>query len=531
MITSKLPNTIIYIFIFLVYSLSYSNQKIISNTTNQIQPKNFPISKEDSLDQNKLYQQLSTDYLNGKKKNDSLTILKSLVNLSDLDRYRGDYDLAFDKLWESMLLSKNKLYEKESVLIYRNIGILYDIFNKDSLAINYLSKSVDLAKRQSKKDESNLRQLVSSYFSTSMYWRDRDNYELALKYLDSCSTIFTKKQVLPYVLADRGYCYLKLNKLSSAEEYLYLAKKHLLEENSPYQVAVLSFLGDLKIKKFENDSALIYYSNSLKSAEKMKVHMEFKPDLLQKIAEINFTLGNSKKAYEFMKLSKESFNQLFSSTNRNNQRLFEIKNKYKENLLEKELFINKQSQLIKEKNKEKWWLIIFLSLITIIGISIYIVEKQKNRIKKLDLIQKLESKNNTAIIETKSKELTTYSLQLVEKEQTINELLGVIKNQLPKKHSFLNRKYGSSSKHFWDDFNRRFIEINGDFYQKLLKKHSSLSPTEQKHCALIKLNLDSIEMSNLLNISLQSVHTSRYRIKKKIGINQKENLETYIREL
>ena len=263
----------------------------------------------------------------------------------------------------------------------------------------------------------------------------------------------------------------------------------------------------------------------------MKVHVELKPDLLEKMAELNFKLGNLKKGYEYMKLSKDSFNELFGSINRNNQRLFEIKNNYKEQLVENELFIQEQTKLIAQKNKEKWWLIAVLGLISISGISVFIVGKQKYKIKKTALIQKMERKENTAIIEAKGKELTTYSLQLIEKEQNIKDLLEVIKNELPKKYTLYKTKFGSSSSYFWDDFNRRFVEINGDFYQNLLKKHPSLTVTEQKHCALIKLNLDSIEMSHLLNISLQSVHTSRYRIKKKFGIKMEDNLEKYIRDL
>ena len=80
----------------------------------------------------------------------------------------------------------------------------------------------------------------------------------------------------------------------------------------------------------------------------------------------------------------------------------------------------------------------------------------------------------------------------------------------------------------WNDFNRRFIEINNQFYAKLRQKHPDLTATELKHCALIKLNLDNLEMSKILNISLQSVHTSRYRIRKKLNLLQEENLSNYI---
>lgn len=515
-------------FFLICYSfIGYSNSRI---DVFKYSVENNVIQKR-SINQEELFESELLNYNEAKSRKDTLTIIQSLINLSDFDRYRGDYDLAFDKLWESLELSQVKGSESTLVLIYRNLGILYDIFNKDTIALEYLLKSVDLSKKQPRTDNENLRQFVSSYFSVAMYYRNREEYDIALKYLDSCDGVFNKKEKLPYILADRGYCYLKLNKLRVAENYLFEAKKILKDENSPYQVAVYSFIGDLKVNTAEKDSALVYFNKSLDAIEKLKVHMELKPKILEKMADVNFSLGNSDKAYEYMKASQKSFDALFSAANRNNERLFEIKNKYKENITKKEQFITKQNDLLAKKKQEQIFLFLVFGFIAIASGGIYIVSRQRNKIKQSDLIQQLETKKNTEVLDTKNKELTSYSLQLVEKEQAIDKLLEVIQNEVPNKHTSLSKKFTTKNNTFWDDFNRRFIEINSGFYQELNNKHNNLTSTELKHCALIKLNLDSQEMSYLLNISLQSVHTSRYRIKKKIGIGKNESLETYIREL
>jgi len=59
-------------------------------------------------------------------------------------------------------------------------------------------------------------------------------------------------------------------------------------------------------------------------------------------------------------------------------------------------------------------------------------------------------------------------------------------------------------------------------------QHDSLTPTEEKHCELIKLKFDSKEMARLLNISVSSVHISRYRIRKKMRLERGDDLSNYI---
>ncbi|WP_139959855.1 tetratricopeptide repeat protein [Flavicella sediminum] len=531
MINTRDLNIFLALFVTVSFSFhSYSNP-YISNIDSLTKATNtFSLNDKNSTNREQLYQQILLKHKLSKEKKDTLAIIQALIDLSNYDRSRGDYDLAFDKLWESLTLSEIKTSEPQQVLIYRNLGILYDIFNKDSTSLEYLKKSIHLSKKQPKHNKENLNQLTSSYFSVAMYWRVRENYHIALKYLDSCTSILKNKK-LPYILADRGYCNLKLKKIKEAKTDLYQAKKELLKTESPYQAAIFYFLGDLKVATKEKDSALIYYQKSLNAIEKLKVHIELKPEVLQKMAEVYHSLGTLDSAYRHMRSSKDSYNSLFGIANKNNERLFEIKNKYKESLLDKELFITEQADLIERKNKERIWLIISLIFIVFITTSIYIINKQRNKLKKLDTIKQFEIKKNIAVIATKNKELTTYSLQLVEKEQAIKELLATIKKHSPQNYNLLKQKHKVNSIVFWEDFNRRFLEINNDYYSNLLNKHPKLTATEQKHCALIKLNLDSIEMAALLNISLQSVHTSRYRIKKKMGLTTSDSLENYIREL
>ncbi len=158
--------------------------------------------------------------------------------------------------------------------------------------------------------------------------------------------------------------------------------------------------------------------------------------------------------------------------------------------------------------------------------------KQLNYDKQAAQLQlQLQKEKNDAIMEVKSKELTSYALQLIDKDQAINEMMEMLKSEAPVSHKTMRNKINKNSKNLWDEFNMRFMEVNSKFYENLREKHPDLTPTEQKHCALIKLNFDSKEMAHLLNISHNSVHISRYRIRKKMKLSREDSLSNYIADL
>ncbi|WP_208412293.1 tetratricopeptide repeat protein [Wenyingzhuangia heitensis] len=463
-----------------------------------------------------------------KKAKDTLLIIDSLLKLSNRHRYRGDYDLSFDNLWDALLLTKQKKHDVELQEIHRGLGILYNIYHKDSLSLHHLNKALTISKNLLKEKKIKKSILISSYFTISMFWRDKKNYSKALIYLDSCASINNHQKELPYVITDVGYCNLKLGNLPKADSLLHKGKKLLEEIKSPYLVANLSFLGDLKKEQSNYKEALNFYKQANIIQQNQKVHLELKPELLKKIADIYIIQKKYVDAISYLKESQKSFENLFSTTNKNNHRLFEIKNKYLAELTENKKIIDTQYSIIEKKNKKLLLIFILLGGLFLSSVVVYIIIYQRNKIKKISLINSLDKEKNKAVLKVKSKELTTHALKMIEKEETIQSLLNTIKKTNLSEYNKLQNKHAKGSDRYWEEFNKRFTEVNIHFHETLCKKHPDLSPTELKHCALIKLNFNSHEMAKILNISLQSVHTSRYRIRKKMGLDSNNGLQTYI---
>lgn len=83
----------------------------------------------------------------------------------------------------------------------------------------------------------------------------------------------------------------------------------------------------------------------------------------------------------------------------------------------------------------------------------------------------------------------------------------------------------------WEKITLHFEKTNPDFISTLLLENGNISKNEIKHCIYINMNLSTKEVANLLNISIRSVESARYRLKKKLNIPKEESLENYINEL
>lgn len=85
-----------------------------------------------------------------------------------------------------------------------------------------------------------------------------------------------------------------------------------------------------------------------------------------------------------------------------------------------------------------------------------------------------------------------------------------------------------SSDQDWEHFQMHFDNVHGDFSRRFRAAYPSLSPQEMKLSAYLRMNLSTKEIAHLLNISVRGVEISRYRLRKKLQLDRKVNLQEYI---
>jgi tetratricopeptide (TPR) repeat protein len=78
------------------------------------------------------------------------------------------------------------------------------------------------------------------------------------------------------------------------------------------------------------------------------------------------------------------------------------------------------------------------------------------------------------------------------------------------------------------EFEQLFRHLHPGFYEKLLEMSPTLSKTELLISAMIRLNLASKDIVNLINLSLATIESTRSHIRKKLNLESKENLTTFL---
>ncbi|GAB6976385.1 helix-turn-helix transcriptional regulator [Prevotella falsenii] len=79
-------------------------------------------------------------------------------------------------------------------------------------------------------------------------------------------------------------------------------------------------------------------------------------------------------------------------------------------------------------------------------------------------------------------------------------------------------------------FDEQFQLIENDFCRRLEKQYPTITKAEKRLVCLIKTGLDAHEIMSVLNISGAGLYKLRYRLRKRLGLDN-ENLEKYIQQM
>lgn len=78
------------------------------------------------------------------------------------------------------------------------------------------------------------------------------------------------------------------------------------------------------------------------------------------------------------------------------------------------------------------------------------------------------------------------------------------------------------------DFQRNFDIVHNCFFGRLREAYPQLSKREELLCAYIQMDLLSKEIAPLMNISVRGVEISRYRIRRKLGLEEGDSLSEFL---
>jgi DNA-binding NarL/FixJ family response regulator len=68
-------------------------------------------------------------------------------------------------------------------------------------------------------------------------------------------------------------------------------------------------------------------------------------------------------------------------------------------------------------------------------------------------------------------------------------------------------------------FDVNFEKVHHNFFEKLKEIYPGITQRDLRLCAFVKMNLTNKEIAPLLNISVRGVETARYRIRKRLNVD------------
>jgi DNA-binding CsgD family transcriptional regulator len=225
---------------------------------------------------------------------------------------------------------------------------------------------------------------------------------------------------------------------------------------------------------------------------------------------------NLDSAYFYQQKLIEINDQLNQSERTEGIDMIEIRNKYQQELL------------LKEINHKKQRIIFWLIMAIILGVSltVFLLLRLKMRAKQLEN-EKLnrEKQMLEKEMELKSLEMTYKILNISNQNQLINKVIDVLtsgSNVAPDEKNSVNEIVSELRLHqkldLWEAFEKEFTKIHPDFFTRLASEYPNLTHYEMRLCAFLKLNMNSKEMADILHLNVDSIIKARYRLRKKLNL-------------
>jgi DNA-binding CsgD family transcriptional regulator len=162
-------------------------------------------------------------------------------------------------------------------------------------------------------------------------------------------------------------------------------------------------------------------------------------------------------------------------------------------------------------------------------------EKELIQLKNEKLQHEIEIQNLE--MEKKSGELVSAAVQISQKIEFLarlkNSLAQVLEKTSSEKHEMISALIKQIEKDAdirkeWEQFEQHFNQANNNFLKILKERYPDLTPLDLRICGYLRMNLSNKEIAALHNISLSGVEKSRFRLRKKLRLDNSENIITFL---
>lgn len=465
--------------------------------------------------------------------NDSSLLAKSELINGIFNFYSGNYEVAY-KLFESSANIFITLNDSDGLMnAYSNMALSYNRSGQFDKSIKHYLKIKEFY--EPKNDKQNL---ADTYVLLADAYRALGAYDSSDYYLDKSIDYFRQiGNSLSISITNNNRAINKMNQgllfealaiLNDNLAFIYASK--VAGEYAPtlYNLSLVYS----RLNRFE--LAIEYANRCIQTLDSIgQLDMRTMP--MSQLSKIYEKMGNYEEALNMARKTyrlKDSLN-----TEASTKRIEELNVRFETQ--EKEAKLNELNE--KARNEFYVRITLFLGILILILIIafIYFRNLQSKRIYKFNLDLKEQELHRLSLeIEFNKKQLQLFTENISNKGKLVSNLEKELNvkadaEEVKKQVNEADIQSLSSQKIFtqedWVKFKLLFDNVFPGLYSKLIKQFPQLTAGEQRLFLLTKLEIESREIANMLAISPESIRKARYRLKKKLNLEEGETFESLVK--
>ncbi len=411
-------------------------------------------------------------------------------------------------------------------------------------------------------------EIKSIYNSIALCFRGMEQYDSALFYFEKSLALVkaaNDKDWIGIVQGNIGDVHYFRKEYAKALPYLWTDIHNSTLYNVP-ESAVLSGarLGKVYLELQQLDSATYYLENAYRLFDNNQL-MAFKNRNPKHFFEIQIEVLSGLSSLEIAKKEFEKAASYLQRLNRQRDSIQAFEAEQNIAWLEADLLMEDQSQeallleaeLAEQKSYLQLIVIAATALFVVLVLTVFVlIQRAKiNRIRQAQLraennekleklhrievehqaqteIIQLEQENMQLEIDRKNRELLSMTQEVAHKNGLVRQLNDMV--ELTESNEQLNRadlkdikavlRNSIQTEKDFEIFRFRFEEVHPLFFQLLNERYPQLTPHDLQLCAYLKMGLANNEIASIMNITAASLKNARYRLKKKMALENEEGL-------
>lgn len=380
-----------------------------------------------------------------------------------------------------------------------------------------------------------------SYEGIAMVFDDLHQVDSAKLYFEKALTIASaagNKRVLGTLYNNMGAMYYNAKAYAQADEYYEkaFAIRGGEEKATPYDHATAMInLGQTAFKLGNMTKAANYLTKGLRIAHELHLP-EFEKSALEGLIEYHKAMKNYQQALAYQDTLLVVKDSLFVADSKT--RIAEMQVKYETEKKEQEIALL-QIESYNAELKQRFWMGGLLVSVIVSLLGFYTLRNRKARMQAELLVTRKEKELIEGQLSYKDKELVNFATFITEKNDFLETVLQRLdsldvsqeagKKQLDNLILLIRDHMNLTGSR--EEFNAHLSTVYESFIQKLEDRYPDLTEHEKRLATLLRVNLTSKQIASVFNISPKSVDMGRYRLRKKMGLNNDQDIHQILNNI